>query len=105
MARARKTFDIRKFAVVGAQARLQELMSEARHIVAAFPELAREVGIVAAGAARGAIAGARKATRRRRAMSAAQRKEVSARMRKYWAERRKGKVGATAGKRKKTAAQ
>ncbi len=63
------TLDIRKFALTGATTRLQELMGEARQIVAAFPELAREVGIVASAAARGAVAGARKAARRRRPMS------------------------------------
>lgn len=93
--RAGSGIDMRKFAVAGATARLQDLMTEARGIVAAFPELARELGIVAAGAARGAargaVAGARKASRSRKPMTTAQRRAVSVRMKKYWASRRKAK--------------
>ena len=78
---------LRRLARLGAVARLEQLREEEAAIRAEFPELF--------GGRRGngglknpaKNAGARK--RRRKAMSAAQRKEVSERMRKYWAERRK----------------
>lgn len=75
---------LRRLARLGAVARLEQLREEESAIRAEFPELfgGRR------GSGQGAKAGgARK--RRRPAMSAAQRKEVSERMRKYWAERRK----------------
>ena len=74
---------LRRLARLGAVARLEQLREEEAAIRAEFPELF--------GGRRGnghvKDAGVRK--RRRKAMSAAQRKEVSERMRKYWAERRK----------------
>jgi hypothetical protein len=75
---------LRRLARLGAVARLEQLREEESAIRAEFPELF--------GGRRGSVrtaktAGARK--RRRRAMTAAQRKEVSERMRKYWANRRK----------------
>lgn len=74
---------LRRLARLGAVARLEQLREEEAAIRAEFPELF--------GGRRGngqvKDAGPRK--RRRKAMSAAQRKEVSERMRKYWAERRK----------------
>ena len=74
---------LRRLARLGAVARLEQLREEEAAIRAEFPELF--------GGRRGngqvKEPGARK--RRRKAMSAAQRKEVSERMRKYWAERRK----------------
>lgn len=75
---------LRRLARLGAVARLEQLREEEAAIRAEFPELfggRRGDGKVAAEGAQ------RK--RRRRAMNAAQRKEVSERMRKYWAERRK----------------
>lgn len=81
---------LQRLARLGAQARLEELRQEEAAIRAAFPDLFR-------GRARGrtAAAGAPAKTvrRRRRGMSAAARKAVSERMRKYWAERRKAKSG------------
>jgi hypothetical protein len=80
---------LRRLARLGATARLEELRQEEAAIRAAFPELfgrgrrtANNGGAAAASApaARGA---------RKRKMSAANRKAVSERMRKYWAERRK----------------
>ena len=87
---------LRRLARLGAVARLEQLREEEAAIRAEFPELF--------GGRRGngdlkndlksdlknAVknAGGRK-RRRRKAMSAAQRKDVSERMRKYWAERRK----------------
>ena len=74
---------LRRLARLGAVARLEQLREEEAAIRSEFPELF--------GGRRGnseaKSGGARK--RRRKAMSPAQRKEVSERMRKYWAERRK----------------
>ena len=77
---------LRRLARLGAVARLEQLREEEAAIRAEFPELF--------GGRRGngkpAVQSARTRKRRRRpAMTAAQRKEVSDRMRKYWAERRK----------------
>ena len=74
---------LRRLARLGAVARLEQLREEEAAIRAEFPELF--------GGRRGhrQVKGASVRKRRRAAMSAAQRKEVSERMRKYWAERRK----------------
>ena len=76
---------LRRLARLGAVARLEQLREEEAAIRAEFPELF--------GGRRGNGKVPEKETsgrkRRRRAMTAAQRKEVSERMRKYWAERRK----------------
>jgi hypothetical protein len=80
---------LRRLARLGAMARLEQLRDEEAAIRAEFPELfgrgARRADTTTRAAA--------PATRRRRQskMSAAQRKAVSERMRKYWAERRKAK--------------
>jgi hypothetical protein len=73
---------LRRLARLGAMARLDELRQEEAAIRAEFPDLfgRRPKKVVGSG-------------RRRRAMSAAGRKVVSERMRKYWAERRKAKAG------------
>ena len=78
---------LRRLARLGAKARLDELRQEEAAIRSAFPDVfgrgRREQvrnGQVASG-------------RKRRRMSAAARKAVSSRMRKYWAERRKSKAG------------
>ena len=80
---------LRRLARLGATARLEELHQEESAIRAAFPELfgrgRRAAGNGGAGAASAPAAGGA----RRRRMSAANRKAVSERMRKYWAERRK----------------
>ena len=73
---------LREFALVGARARLAELRKEEADLRAQFPELFR-----------GGTAPARKAAKRRRKpMSAAQKKAVSERMKKYWADQRKKKA-------------
>jgi hypothetical protein len=77
---------LRLLARLGATARLEQLRQEEAAIRAEFPEL---FGRGRKGAA-GNVAGA---GRRRLSMSAAARKVVSERMRKYWAERRKTKAG------------
>ena len=74
---------LRRLAQLGARARLEELRQEEAAIRAEFPELFRR-GRQAAGHGTGAP---------RRRMTAANRKLVSERMRKYWAERRKAKAG------------
>jgi hypothetical protein len=86
--------DLREWAVKGAEQRLVEIASEARAIFQTFPELRKQgrgfdlgtPGRKGAGAAADATP-----KRRRSGMSAAARKAVSARMKKYWAERRKQK--------------
>lgn len=81
---------LREYARLGAMRRLEELRQEEAKIRAAFPELFR--GGRAATAATAAD-GAERPARRRRTMTAAQRKAVSERMKKYWAARRKAKNG------------
>jgi len=72
---------LREYALVGARARLQELRGEEATLRQQFPELFR-----GSGPARPA-APARKGGRR--PLSAAEKKAISERMRKYWADRRK----------------
>ena len=68
---------------LGAQARLAELQSEIAAIRRAFPGLGRGRQAAGEGAPR----------RRRSRMSPANRRAVSIRMKKYWADRRKAKAG------------
>jgi hypothetical protein len=89
--------DLREWAVKGAEQRLAEIADEARAIFQTFPELRKqgrgfELGTPGRKGARAAAAAGEAAPKRRRSrMSAAARKAVSARMKKYWAERRKQK--------------
>ncbi len=89
--------DLRVWAVKGAEQRLVEIAEEARAIFRAFPELRAEGrGFSVPSPPRGAAPSpARSVTsrRRRRPMSSAARKAVGARMKKYWAERRKSAAG------------
>ena len=91
--------ELRQLARLGAERRLEELQREQAAIRAAFPELGaaqsgrgRRRGRPAAAAAtadastQGAAA---KRRRRRKPMTAAQKRAVSERMKKYWAARRK----------------
>jgi len=73
--------DMKEYARRGAQARVQELTQELAAIYRAFPGL-RRGGASAAPSSAGPV-------RRRKPMSAAQKREVSRRMKKYWADRRK----------------
>jgi hypothetical protein len=83
-----KSFDLKSYARRGAEVRLGELTEEMSAIYAAFPDLRR-----------GGRTHAKEHTspppprsRRKRApMSAAARKAVGERMKKYWAARRKAK--------------
>jgi hypothetical protein len=82
---------LRRLARLGAVARLEELRQEEAAIRAEFPELfgrGRRDADARKAAGRAPASG-----RLRSAMSAANRKAVSERMRKYWAERRKAKAG------------
>lgn len=85
MAQGMTQADMRQYAVAGARARLEALRAEEAAIVQAFPEL----GGGRARKAVSAAASAAKTGRKKRSMSAAMRKEVSERMKKYWAARRK----------------
>lgn len=74
---------LRELAKLGAEATLKQLRAEIIAIERAFPEL----GLPRRrGQARRAV---RRAGRKARQMSAAARKAVSVRMKRYWAERRK----------------
>ena len=75
---------LRELARVGAKARLEELRQEEAAIRKAFPDLFSGRG------RQGTAATA--APKRRSNMSAAARKAVSARMKKYWAARRSAKA-------------
>jgi hypothetical protein len=82
--------ELQRLARLGAKSRLEELQREEAAIRRAFPDLF--------GRGRGRRAAAPVAAggpRRRRGMSAAARKAVSIRMRKYWADRRKAKAAKT----------
>ncbi len=81
--------ELYRLARLGAEARLRALDEERRQILRNFPGL-RGVGGSSQQASTADDAPAPRA-RRRRQMSAAERKAVSARMKKYWAERRKAK--------------
>jgi hypothetical protein len=85
---------LRAYARIGAMRRLEELRQEEASIRAAFPELFRGRPARAAGAATAAATSNDEPRRRRRwKMSAAQKRAVSERMRKYWAARRKAQKG------------
>ena len=94
MAKQLNLEQLQQVARVGARARVDELQREVAAIRAAFPDLfgrgGRRGGRKAADTGTAAAAPRR---RRRSKMSAAARKAVSERMRKYWADRRKGKPG------------
>ena len=89
-------FDMREYARRGAEVRVAELHEELESIFGAFPDLRpqRGGGRRAKGTIKHEEVGAGATTivrRRRRKMSAAQRKAVGERMRKYWAARRKAR--------------
>jgi hypothetical protein len=93
-------FDMREYARRGAAARVEELNSELATIYNQFPDLRRGRGPTRGRVGRPAAAavgdrdgdGQTRTRRRRTAMTAAQRRAVSLRMKKYWAQRRKGKA-------------
>ena len=82
--------ELYRLARMGAESRLRALEEERGQILRSFP------GLKAGGSGAATTQGASDSAapvRRRRQMSAAERKSVSARMKKYWAERRKAKEG------------
>jgi hypothetical protein len=78
----RALVSLREYARVGAEQRLREIENEIRQLFVLFPGLEQELGVRAR---------ARGKSRKRRRMSAAQRKAASDRMRKYWAGRKRTK--------------
>lgn len=92
MAKALSKDDLRRFARLGAMRRLEDMRHEEAAIRSAFPELFRGAGPGRPKAA-AAPAAAKRGRKKRSTMSAAGRKAVSERMKKYWAARRKAKNG------------
>ncbi len=85
--------ELKRLALIGAQGRIEALQAEIASIVDLFPELKG-----AAGRAGARSRGVKRAGGRRNwNMSPAQRKAVSARMKKYWAARRREKAAAAKG--------
>jgi hypothetical protein len=79
-------FDLKSYARAGAEARARELVAELKEIYKAFPDLGRGAS------GRGSEVGnGRSVRRKRKPMTAAQKKAVGERMKKYWAARRKEK--------------
>ena len=88
-------FDLKDLARRGAELRITELQEELAAIYSAFPDLrtrrtARSNGRVPAPTVAAADSAAPRA-RKRKEMTVAERKAVSLRMKKYWAERRQAK--------------
>lgn len=87
------TTDLRHYAVLGAEARLLAIAEEAAAIYRVFPELRDRPnsGDISAFSGRGkqsSSAGTEANGRRRSPMTAAQRKAIGERMKRYWAARR-----------------
>jgi hypothetical protein len=85
--------ELKRLALIGAEGRIESLRAEIAAIVALFPELKNAAG---GAAGRGGRAAKAATSKRNWNMSSAQRKAVSARMKKYWAARRKEKAGSAA---------
>jgi hypothetical protein len=83
--------ELHRLARLGALRRLEELRQEEAAIRAAFPDLGKGVRGRAGKRGASAVAAEAPARRRRRKMSNAEKKAVSERMKKYWAERRKAR--------------
>lgn len=83
--------NILELAKKGAEHRLQELRAEIAALVKNFPDLAERTGSALGTTVGRTEASVNRTVRRGRTMSAAARKAVSARMKKYWAARRAGK--------------
>jgi hypothetical protein len=77
--------ELRRLAQLGAGARLAELERERAALLRLFPGLR-------AATRRSSSDGTTATRRKRRGMSAAERKAVSIRMKRYWAQRRKAKA-------------
>jgi hypothetical protein len=101
--------DIRRYALAGAQVRLTEMVQEVEAIRRAFPELRESRGPrrredVAEQESDGDSGTPARGRRRRSTMSAAQRKAVGERMKKYWAAKRNGSLGSSASESPETPA-
>jgi hypothetical protein len=83
--------DLKALAHLGAQARLAELVAETDALLRAFPDLANAGTKQGTVPTAGAPARAKRARRKKYHMTAEQRAAVSARMKVYWAARRKAK--------------
>ena len=77
--------EMRQLALVGARARVVELKAELSALIKAFPEIGSGTGVALS-------SGKRRKPGRKSPMSAAERKAVSERMKKYWAGRRAAKA-------------
>ncbi len=88
--------ELKRLALIGAQGRIEALRAEIDSLVGMFPELKNIAGTAGRGGrtAKKAASAAAGGSRRNWNMSSAQRKAVSARMKKYWAARRKEKAAA-----------
>jgi hypothetical protein len=89
-------FDLKSYARRGAEARLRELAEEAKQLLNVFPDLSASydedelrVKFILRKGARKTAASDSPVRRRRRKMTAAQRKAIGERMKRYWAARRK----------------
>jgi hypothetical protein len=85
--------DILELAKRGAEVRLRELVNEAKNLIGLFPHLRdsfdKDELPLKFIMAEGSGAATKTSGRRKRRMSAAARKAVSVRMKKYWAGKRK----------------
>lgn len=89
--------ELRRLAKIGAGARLAELDRERAALLRVFPGLrAASASSQRSSASDGAAPAGPAVRRKRRGMSAAARKVVSLRMKRYWAKRRKAKGSKTA---------
>jgi hypothetical protein len=103
---AMNSTDLRRYALAGAEARLLEIAREAAAIYRAFPELrdAQPVSVPTGSRRTPDIENGPRSLKRKR-MSAARRKAVGERMRKYWAERRRAQGTARRGAARGAAAR
>jgi hypothetical protein len=79
------SIDLKAYARRGAEARIAELTAELNDIYKAFPDLR------SGGASASQVPGGGSRSRKRRGMTAAQKAEVSKRMKAYWAAKRRSK--------------
>jgi hypothetical protein len=82
--------NLKALARLGAEVRVREIQAELAAIRRAFPAVKTSSGSEV-GNSRRAADGGQKRRRRRWKMSAAQKKAVGIRMKKYWAARRKAR--------------
>ncbi len=80
--------ELRRLARLGAQARLEQIEEERRAILRAFPGLSLTAARQGQSGQKAAEAAPKKKARKRRKMTAAEKKAVSERMKKFWAARK-----------------